>query len=33
VIVFLAVFSVIMFFVPDMGGYFLEANNFIPPTR
>ena len=30
VIVFLAVFSVIMFFVPDMGGYFLEANNFIP---
>ena len=30
VIVFLAVFSAIMFFVPDMGGYFLEANNFIP---
>jgi ubiquinol-cytochrome c reductase cytochrome b subunit len=30
VIVFLAVFSVIMFFMPDMGGYFLEANNFIP---
>ena len=30
VVVFLAVFSVIMFFVPDMGGYFLEANNFIP---
>ena len=29
-IVFLAVFSVIMFFVPEMGGYFLEANNFIP---
>ena len=28
-IVFLAVFSVVMFFVPDMGGYFLEANNFI----
>jgi ubiquinol-cytochrome c reductase cytochrome b subunit len=28
--VFLAVFSIIMFFVPDMGGYFLEANNFIP---
>jgi ubiquinol-cytochrome c reductase cytochrome b subunit len=26
----LAVFSAIMFFVPDMGGYFLEANNFIP---
>ena len=20
----------ILFFVPDMGGYFLEANNFIP---
>jgi ubiquinol-cytochrome c reductase cytochrome b subunit len=30
VIVFLAVFSIIVFFVPDMGGYFLEANNFIP---
>ena len=30
VIVFLAVFSVILFFVPDMGGYFLESNNFIP---
>jgi ubiquinol-cytochrome c reductase cytochrome b subunit len=30
VIVFLAVFSVIVFFTPEMGGYFLEANNFIP---
>jgi ubiquinol-cytochrome c reductase cytochrome b subunit len=30
VVVFLAVFSAIMFFVPEMGGYFLEANNFIP---
>ncbi len=30
VVVFLAVFSIIMFFMPDMGGYFLEANNFIP---
>src|SRR5664279_5547305 len=30
VIVFLVVFSIIVFFVPDMGGYFLEANNFIP---
>ncbi len=30
VVVFLIVFSVIMFFVPDMGGYFLEYNNFIP---
>ena len=28
--VFLGVFSAIMFFVPEMGGYFLEANNFIP---
>ena len=24
------VFSVIMFFMPEMGGYFLEYNNFIP---
>jgi ubiquinol-cytochrome c reductase cytochrome b subunit len=30
VVVFLMVFSAIMFFAPDMGGYFLEANNFIP---
>src|ERR1700674_1204543 len=30
VTVFLAVFSVIIFFAPEMGGYFLEANNFIP---
>jgi ubiquinol-cytochrome c reductase cytochrome b subunit len=29
VVVFLAVFSVIVFFAPDMGGYFLEAPNFI----
>jgi len=28
--VFLIVFSAIMFFAPEMGGYFLEANNFIP---
>jgi len=28
--VFLLVFSVIMFFAPEMGGYFLEHNNFIP---
>ena len=28
--VFLIVFSVIMFFLPEMGGYFLEYNNFIP---
>jgi ubiquinol-cytochrome c reductase cytochrome b subunit len=30
VIVFLMVFSAILFFAPEMGGYFLEANNFIP---
>jgi len=27
---FLIVFSSIIFFAPEMGGYFLEANNFIP---
>ena len=30
VVAFLMVFSVIVFFAPDMGGYFLEANNFVP---
>jgi len=30
VVVFLIVFSVIMFFMPELGGYFLEYNNFIP---
>ena len=30
VCVFLALFSAIMFLAPEMGGYFLEANNFIP---
>ncbi len=30
VVAFLVVFSVVMFFMPEMGGYFLEANNFIP---
>jgi ubiquinol-cytochrome c reductase cytochrome b subunit len=30
VVVFLAVFSIIVFLRPEMGGYFLEANNFIP---
>ncbi len=30
VTVFLIVFATIMFFAPEMGGYFLEANNFIP---
>ena len=29
-VVFLIVFSAIVFFAPEMGGYFLEANNFIP---
>lgn len=28
--VFLIVFSAIVFFAPEMGGYFLEANNFVP---
>jgi len=30
VVVFLAVFSVIVFFMPEGGGYFIEYNNFIP---
>ncbi len=30
VVVFLAIFSIIVFFMPEMGGYFIEANNFIP---
>ena len=30
VVEFLMVFSVIVFFAPEMGGYFLEYNNFIP---
>jgi ubiquinol-cytochrome c reductase cytochrome b subunit len=29
-IVFLIVFAAILFFAPEMGGYFLEYNNFIP---
>ena len=29
VVVFLAVFSAIVFFAPDMGGYFLEGPNFV----
>jgi ubiquinol-cytochrome c reductase cytochrome b subunit len=28
--VFLVIFSLIVFFAPEMGGYFLEHNNFIP---
>jgi ubiquinol-cytochrome c reductase cytochrome b subunit len=30
VVVFLMVFSAIVFFAPDLGGYFIEDNNFIP---
>jgi len=30
VVVFLIFFSMVMFFSPEMGGYFLEHNNFIP---
>jgi len=30
VVVFLGVFSFIVFFMPEVGGYFLEENNFIP---
>jgi ubiquinol-cytochrome c reductase cytochrome b subunit len=29
-VVFLAVFCAVLFFVPEMGGYFLEYNNYIP---
>jgi ubiquinol-cytochrome c reductase cytochrome b subunit len=29
-VVFLAIFCIVLFFVPEMGGYGLEANNFIP---
>jgi ubiquinol-cytochrome c reductase cytochrome b subunit len=29
-VVFLMVFAAVVFFAPEMGGYFLEANNFIP---
>ncbi|MEK6242857.1 MAG: cytochrome bc complex cytochrome b subunit [Pseudomonadota bacterium] len=29
-VVFMMVFCAVMFFVPEMGGYFLEYNNFIP---
>ncbi|MSQ87859.1 MAG: cytochrome bc complex cytochrome b subunit [Betaproteobacteria bacterium] len=29
-VVFMMLFCVVMFFVPEMGGYFLEYNNFIP---
>ena len=30
VVIFLMIFSVIVFFAPEMGGYFLEYNNFVP---
>ncbi|TAG68207.1 MAG: cytochrome bc complex cytochrome b subunit, partial [Burkholderiales bacterium] len=30
VVVFLMIFSAIVFFAPEMGGYFLEYNNFVP---
>lgn len=29
-LIFLFIFSIIVFFFPEMNGYFLEANNFIP---
>src|SRR4030095_5388200 len=28
--VFLLIFSAVVFFAPEMGGYFLEYNNFLP---
>jgi ubiquinol-cytochrome c reductase cytochrome b subunit len=30
VVAFLILFSIVLFFLPEMGGYFLEYNNFIP---
>jgi ubiquinol-cytochrome c reductase cytochrome b subunit len=30
VVVFLIVFAIVVFFAPEMGGYFLEYNNFVP---
>lgn len=30
VVIFLTIFSAVVFFAPEMGGYFLEYNNFIP---
>jgi ubiquinol-cytochrome c reductase cytochrome b subunit len=30
VVFFLFIFSIVVFFMPEVGGYFLEANNFIP---
>ena len=31
--IFLIVFASIIFFAPEMGGYFLEANNPVPTKR
>jgi ubiquinol-cytochrome c reductase cytochrome b subunit len=33
VIVFLILFSVVVFFMPEMGGYFLEHANFVPANQ
>jgi ubiquinol-cytochrome c reductase cytochrome b subunit len=30
VMVFFAIFALVIFFMPEMGGYFLEYNNFVP---
>src|SRR5918992_149992 len=30
VMVFIAIFAIVMFFMPEFGGYFLQYNNFIP---
>jgi ubiquinol-cytochrome c reductase cytochrome b subunit len=30
IVFFLFIFSIVVFFLPDVGGYFLESNNFIP---
>lgn len=32
-VVFLIIFCAIIFFAPEMGGYFLEYNNFVPADR
>jgi len=33
VVVFLILFSIVVFFMPEMGGYFLEHANFIPANQ
>ena len=30
---FFLIFAVVVFFAPELGGYFLEYNNFIPQIR